>query len=80
MKSKPYSTVVCFNNGFNTSSNGKGIAMNTTAGKFHSPLLIDKFYSTHPGAPHQICRAHFDYIAFRSSADIMSGRRSLEEG
>ena len=46
----------------------------------HSPLLVDKFYSTHPGAPRQIRRAHFDYIAFRSSMDVASGRRSLEGG
>jgi hypothetical protein len=46
----------------------------------HSPLLVDKFYSTHPGAPRQICRAHFDYIAFRSSMDVTSGHCSLEGG
>jgi len=46
----------------------------------HSPLLVDKFYSTHPGAPRQIRRAHFDYIAFRSSMDVASGHRSLEGG
>jgi hypothetical protein len=46
----------------------------------HSPLLVKKFYSAHPGAPHQIRRAHFDYIAFRSLADVASGRRSLEGG
>src|SRR6267154_3947457 len=48
------------------------------AADVHSPLLVDKFYSTHPGAPHQIHRAHFNYIAFRSSMDIALGRRSLE--
>jgi transposase InsO family protein len=46
----------------------------------HSPLLVDKFYSTHPGAPRQIRRAHFDYIAFQSSMDVASGRHSLEGG
>jgi hypothetical protein len=46
----------------------------------HSPLLVVKFYSTHPGAPRQICRAHFDYIAFQSSMDVASGHHSLEGG
>jgi Chromo (CHRromatin Organisation MOdifier) domain len=46
----------------------------------HSPLLVDKFYATHPGAPRQIRQAHFDYIAFQSSADIASGHHSLEGG
>jgi hypothetical protein len=30
----------------------------------HSPTLVAKFYSIHPGTPHQIRQAHFDYIAF----------------
>jgi hypothetical protein len=46
----------------------------------HSPLLVDKFYSTHPGAPCQICRAHFNYIAFQSSMDVVLGHHSLERG
>ena len=46
----------------------------------HSLLLVDKCYSTHPGAPRQIHRAHFDYIAFQSLADIASGHHSLEGG
>jgi hypothetical protein len=46
----------------------------------HSPLLVDKFYATNPRAPHQIHRAHFDYITFRSSMDVTSGRRSLKGG
>jgi hypothetical protein len=46
----------------------------------HSPLLVDKFYSTHLGAPRQIHRAHFDYIAFWSSMDVASGRRSIKGG
>src|SRR6267154_2275823 len=46
----------------------------------HSPLLVDKFYFTHPAAPRQIRRAHFDYIAFRSSMDVALGRHSLEGG
>ena len=39
------------------------------ASDVHSLELIAKFYSTHPGAPHQICRAHFDYISFCSSSN-----------
>ena len=39
------------------------------ASDVHSPELIAKFYSTHPGAPRQIRRAHFDYISFHSSSD-----------
>ena len=30
----------------------------------HSPTLVAKFYSTHPGAPCQIPQAHFNYITF----------------
>jgi hypothetical protein len=39
----------------------------------HSPLLVAKFYATHPGAPRQVRQAHFDYIAFRSSLDHCAG-------
>jgi hypothetical protein len=38
-------------------------------------MLVANFYSTHPGAPHQVCQAHFDYIAFQSSLDCRT--RSL---
>jgi hypothetical protein len=30
----------------------------------HSSTLVAKFYSAHPGAPHQVHQAHFNYIAF----------------
>ena len=39
----------------------------------HSPKLVAEFYSTHPGAPRQVCRAHFDYISFQSSQDHRAG-------
>ena len=39
----------------------------------HSPALVTEFYSTHPGAPHQIHRAQFDYIAFQSLVDCHVG-------
>jgi hypothetical protein len=45
----------------------------------HSPTLVAKFYSTHPGAPRQIHQAHFYYIAFQSSLDCRA-RSSLPRG
>ena len=39
----------------------------------HSPKLVAEFYSTHPRAPRQIHRAHFDYISFQSSQDRCAG-------
>ena len=39
----------------------------------HSPALVAEFYSAHPGAPRQIRRAQFDYIAFRSLLDHRVG-------
>jgi hypothetical protein len=36
-------------------------------------MLVAKVYSTHPGTSHQVCQAHFDYIAFRSSLDCCAG-------
>jgi hypothetical protein len=37
------------------------------------PKLVAEFYSTHPGAPHHIRRALFDYISFRSSLEHCAG-------
>jgi len=45
----------------------------------HSPELVAEFYSTHPGAPRQIRRAHFDYISFQSAQDRRAGS-SLPRG
>jgi transposase InsO family protein len=45
----------------------------------HSPKLVAEFYSTHPGAPRQVRRAHFDYISFQSSQDRRVGS-SLPRG
>jgi hypothetical protein len=45
----------------------------------HSPELVTEFYSTHPGAPRQIRRAHFDYISFQSTQDRRAGS-SLPRG
>jgi hypothetical protein len=35
----------------------------------HSLMLVAEFYSTHPGAPCQVRRAHLDYISFQFSRD-----------
>jgi hypothetical protein len=45
----------------------------------HSPELVAKFYSTHPGAPRQIRRAQFDYISFQFAQDRRAGS-SLSRG
>ena len=45
----------------------------------HSLKLVAEFYSTHPGAPRQVRRAHFDYISFQSSQDHRAGM-SLPRG
>ena len=45
----------------------------------HSLELVVEFYSTHPRAPRQICRAHFDYISFQSAQDRRAGS-SLPRG
>jgi len=43
------------------------------------PRASHGFYSTHPGAPRQIRRAHFDYISFQSTQDRRAGS-SLPRG
>jgi hypothetical protein len=45
----------------------------------HSLKLVAEFYSTHPGAPRRVRRAHFNYISFQSSQDRHVGS-SLPRG